>query len=264
MQRTEIERKLQETIDRRGVAERALAERAERHDALSRLLYDARSARERLALRAEQVGASAQALARRIERVELELQALAQASAQDGEDPEAAASVDRIAALEAELAEIQANREREIEREIAELQGAHEQQVALWSRSRPRSLAARDAREQADAQARDARELLAAAEHSAQETRREAERVGAELAAANQFLRAHVRVGGETALSEELRVQDGYELALAAALGGRLDAALVKDVAGAEALLDRAGLDGGTALLANLEAPEARRRAARQ
>ena len=45
-------------------------------------------------------------------------------------------------------------------------------------------------------------------------------------------------------------MQDGYELALAAALGGRLDAALVEDVRGAQALLDGAGPDGGTALLA--------------
>ncbi|MGD1058692.1 MAG: AAA family ATPase, partial [Solirubrobacteraceae bacterium] len=255
VQRSEIEGKLQETIDRRGVAERALAERAERHDALSRLLYDGRSARERLALRAEQVGASAQTLARRIERVELELQALSQASERDGEDPEAAASVDRIAALEAELTEIAASHDQEIEREITELQSAREQQVALVEQAETDALAARTAREDADAQAKQARERLAAAEHSAQETRREAERVGAELAAANQFLRAHVRVGGGTALSEELRVQDGYELALAAALGGRLDAALVKDVAGAEELLNRAGLDGGTALLADLEAP---------
>jgi chromosome segregation protein len=255
VQRNEIERKLQETIDRRGVAERALAERAERHDALSRLLYDGRSARERLALRAEQVGASAQTLARRIERIELELQALSQASERDGENPEAAASVDRIAALEAELGEIAASHEQEIEREIAELQSAHEQQVTLVDQAETQALEARSARENADAQAKQAREQLAAAEHSAQETRREAERVGAELAAANQFLRAHVRVGGGTALSEELRVQDGYELALAAALGGRLDAALVNDVAGAEELLNRAGLDGGTALLANLEAP---------
>ncbi len=45
-------------------------------------------------------------------------------------------------------------------------------------------------------------------------------------------------------------MQPGYELALAAALGGRLDAALVPDLAGAAALLDRAGPDGATALLA--------------
>src|ERR1019366_9239 len=60
-------------------------------------------------------------------------------------------------------------------------------------------------------------------------------------------------------LSEERSVQVGYELALAAALGGRLDAALVSDVPGAEALLDRAGPDGGTALLSGIE-PDARER----
>jgi chromosome segregation protein len=67
-------------------------------------------------------------------------------------------------------------------------------------------------------------------------------------------LRSHSRLGVEgpgaaTSLSDELSVKDGYELALAAVLGGRLDAALVSDVAGAQAILDRAGPDGGTALL---------------
>ncbi len=79
--------------------------------------------------------------------------------------------------------------------------------------------------------------------------------MGAELAAANQFLRSHSRLGAgdpgaATSLSDELSVRDGYELALAAVLGGRLDAALVSDVAGAQAMLDRAGPDGGAALLA--------------
>ena len=261
----EIERRLQQTIARRGVAERALAERAERHDALSRLLYDARSAHERLALRGEQVGSSAQALARRIERVELELRGLSRAGehpaaqGEDGEASEAARSEGRIAALEAELEEIQASREQEIEREIADLQSEHERQLALVERTAAEVADARAAREGADAQAERARERLTAAEQLVQDTRRESARVGAELAAANQFLRGHAGVGGghadsPKALSEELRVQDGYELALAAALGGRLDAALVKDVSGAESLLDRAGPDGGTALLANLEA----------
>jgi chromosome segregation protein len=115
------------------------------------------------------------------------------------------------------------------------------------------------ARSLADELAEQARERLRAAEGEIQDTRREAARVGGELAVANQFLRSHATVGDESAhppdgapkaLSEQLSVRDGYELALAAALGGRLSAALVKDVAGAEALLDRAGPDGGSALLA--------------
>jgi len=261
----QIERRLQQTIGRRGEAERALAERAERHDALSRLLYDARSAHQRLALRGEQVGSSAQALARRIERVELELQGLSrlgehgEAHGQDAEASEAAASESRIATLEAELAELQIGREQEIEREIAELQGEHQRQLALVGQSAVAVAQAREQRADADTRAERARQRLAAAERVVQDTRRESARVGAELAAANQFLRGHVRVGGEHAdapktFSEELRVQDGYELALAAALGGRLDAALVKDVSGAESLLDRSGPDGGSALLADVGA----------
>jgi chromosome segregation protein len=267
--RTEIERRLQQTIDRRGAAERALAQRAARHDALSRLLYNARSAHERLALRAEQVGSSAQTLARRVERTEQELQGLSHAGAEDSEAPEAALSVDRIAALEAELAEIHESREQEIERELAELAATHEQQLELVEQAAAEVSQARAAREQADAQAERARELLRAAEQKVQDTRRESAHVGAELAAANQFLRGHVRVAGQEAgapkaLSEELRVQDGYELALAAALGGRLDAALVADVSGAETLLDRAGPDGGSALLAEIAANSGGERARTQ
>jgi chromosome segregation protein len=253
--RTEIERALQQTIEVRGAAERALSERAERHDALSRRVYEARSARDRLALRSEQVAASAQALARRIERAEQELQASAQ-PASSGESAEAAEGEGRIETLQAQLAEIQASRAQEIEREIAELQAALTAQTERIEQAQAAAEAARAARTQADEQAEQARGRLAAAEREAQDARRESARVGAELAAANQFLRGHARVGGEQpgsakALSEELRVQDGYELALAAALGGRLDAAVVEDVAGAEAVLDRAGPDGGSALLAS-------------
>jgi chromosome segregation protein len=254
--RAEVESRLQETIEQRGVAERALGERTERHDALSRRVYEARSAHERLALRTEQVGASAQALSRRIERIEQELQALAQPDVHGGDGADAAEGEERTLALQAQLAEIQASREQEIEREIAELQAALVEHTARIGLAETGAVAARAARADADERAEQARGRLSAAEHEAQDARRESARVGAELAAANQFLRGHAHVGGDgagapKALSEELRVQDGYELALAAALGGRLDAALVEDVAGAETLLDRSGPDGGSALLAS-------------
>jgi chromosome segregation protein len=255
--RAVLEAALQATIDRRAAAERALAERTERHDALARRAYDARSARERLGLRAEQVGTSAVALARRIERVEQELAALPQAAAQRPDALETSVLDDRVAALQAQLAEIESGRELEVQRETADLEAARERQLSATGELEAELAAAGVAREQGQQTAEHARERLAAAERRLQDTRRESARVGAELAAANQFLRSHLRVGGAepglpSALSEELRVQDGYELALAAALGGRLDAALVKDVAGAQALLDTAGPDGGTALLADI------------
>ena len=149
--RAEIEARLQETIDRRGLAERALSERAERHDALSRRVYEGRSARERLGLRGEQVGAGARSLASRIERVELELAALSASDGKSGESEGAPADADRIAALEGELAEIAVRREQEIGREVAELESSLERQRALVQEVATELDAARSARERADA-----------------------------------------------------------------------------------------------------------------
>jgi chromosome segregation protein len=258
--RTEIEAGLQEVVGLRGEAERALSERAERHDALARRVYEARSAVERLGLRAEQVGADGERLARRIERAEAELAELTRSEpAADGAAE--AASGDRLAALAAELAEIEARRSEQLEEELRELESALSSQREQLAASAQRAERLTEARGQADSAAGEARERLAEAEREVHGARREAARVGAELAAANQFLRSHLGVGGQQAdaprpLSDELRIEDGYELALAAALGGRLDAALVEDVPGAQRLLDQAGPEGGSALLAAAGATE--------
>jgi chromosome segregation protein len=251
--RSEIEGRLQEVANRRGEAERALSERAERHDALSKSLYEARSARERLALRAEQVGADADRLRRRIDRMEVELSELSSNAESPGEP--GGESESRISALEAELLEIEAKRAQEIEGDLVGLEEDLMARRAELEQAGAQREQAGLAREQADRDAGVARESLTTSERAAQDARRESARVGAELAAANQFLRSHSGLGGTQAdspkaLSEELRIEEGYELALAAALGGRLDAALVADVPGAEALLDKVGPDGGSALLA--------------
>ena len=272
---------LQAVIERRGSAERALGERAERHDALAKRVYEARSARERLGLRGEQAGASAQALTRRIERVELDLSEMGQHALSESRDADEGATTDaaegaetaggpgqgaserRIEALEGELAKIEREGEREIEREIEGLEAALQREAARVTELEQALEQARGERGRADELAEEARARLQAAERDTQDARSEAARVGGELAVTNQFLRSHAGVGGASAdssedsakaLSEELGVRDGYELALAAALGGRLSAALVRDRAGAEALLDRAGLDGGSALLSELAA----------
>jgi chromosome segregation protein len=281
--RAEIEARLQAVVVRRGQAERALAERAEQHDALARRAYGARSARERLQMRHEQTRAASQALAERMARIERELAShgtdvehgadveespsgahpeghtLWGAGRQAGrQSPEETFSEDRIEALEAELAEIDEEREREVEREIEGLARDHEQAGRRVAELEQAVSEARTARERADAAAEAAREHLRASEREVQDTRREAARVGAELAVVNQFLRSHAgsslgRGGADApqALSETLQVQAGYELALAAVLGGRLDAAVVDGLAEAEALLDGAGQDGGAALLAH-------------
>jgi chromosome segregation protein len=254
--RTQSEARLQAVVQRRGVAEQALAERAERHDALARRSYDARSARERLELRCEQVRAAAAGLEQRRARIERELQASSENEPGEAQQAQLAQGADRIQALEQELAEIERERERETEREIEGLASACAQAQAAVTELEAELQDVSEAREEADARAVQAREALRTAERGVQETRREAARVGAELAAVNQFLRSHSgsslgggAEGAPRALSETLQVQAGYELALAAALGGRLDAALVDGLGEAEQLLDGAGQDGGAALL---------------
>jgi chromosome segregation protein len=258
-----VESELQAIVARRGRAETALAERTERHDALSRRAYEIRSARERLQLRGEQAQASAVTLAERAERIEIELGALtapldgadAELGTGDGGGDYEAASEDRVRGLEQELAELEREREREIEREVQGLQTERERAVRFAAELSDAVEVARATRAQANILAEQARAGLRVAEAAAESARREAAAVGAELAAANQFLSSHARYGGPgasgaRALSEALKVSDGYELALAAALGGRLDAALVRDLSGANTLLDDAGPDGASALLA--------------
>jgi chromosome segregation protein len=261
--RESVESELGAIVERRGRAEMALAERTERHDALSRRAYEIRSARERLQLRGEQAEATAVTLAERASRIEIELGALttpvegseADASTGDGAGDHELASKHRISGLEEELAELEREREREIEREVQELQTEREHAAQLVAELGEAVEVARGERAGADVLAEQARAGLRSAEAAVESARREAAAVGAELAAANQFLSSHARhggagSGGARALSEALQVSDGYELALTAALGGRLDAALVRDLEGATALLDGAGPDGASALLA--------------
>ena len=259
-----VEAELEAIVARRGRAEAALAQRTERHDALSRRAYEIRSARERLTLRGEQAQASAVTLAERASRIEIELGALTTPTSEGsdgasdagaGAGDHVAASEERVRGLEQELAELERERERELEREIEELQSERERAAQLVGELTDTAEAMGEARTAADLLAEQARAGLRSAELAAESARRDAAAVGAELAAANQFLSSHARyggagMGGARALSDALQVSDGYELALTAALGGRLDAALVRDLSGATKLLDGAGADGASALLA--------------
>ena len=263
--REQIETRLRTVVGRRAAAEQALAQRTERHDAISKRAYDARSARERLQMRGEQAAATAATLAGRASRIEIELGAIEQPPGGDAaeRDPgaEDQASEERVQAIEQALAQIDSEHERELEREIAGLESERTAAIERAEQLQDQARAAREARAQADARAESTRAALRKLEAQAETARREAAKVGAELAAANQFLRSHAGIHGASAdspkaLSDALRVKPGYELALTAALGGRLDAALVADMDGARALLDKAGPDGGAALLAGQAALE--------
>jgi chromosome segregation protein len=257
--RGEVEAGLQEIVHRRSHAERALAERSERHDVLARRAMRAGAAHERLELRREHAAATAESLAERVLRVQREADILEETLAGGAASEPEADGAARIGALEEELAALEREREQELERELAELERAREHTAAEVAELDTALSEARAAREEADTDAEEARTALREAERAVEAARREAARVGSELAAVNQFLRnaaypasaasGEPTDGAHPTLSGGLRVQSGYELAVAAALGRRLDAALVPDLAGAAALLDRAGPDGATALL---------------
>ncbi len=247
-ERSEVERELERIAGRRESAEEALAARSAEREELSRRCFAARSAAERLSYRSDSITAAAAAIEARLARARAVLASQQGALAQAPADPEAAG---RIVALEQALAELERDREAELARLVAELEqqlasarAAVGERAAELERTEP---ARRDAAENVE----QARAALRAAEVAVDAARREAARVGGELAASNQFLRTHASVrAGSSALADELGVDVGYELAVAAALDGRLGAAIVADRASAAEVLDKAGADGARALIA--------------
>jgi chromosome segregation protein len=240
--REEAQAQLGVVAARREAAEEALAKRSEVREALYARAQRARSSGERIELRLERTRETAQSLAERAERRGRELELL---RAQATEDQPDEAGLARIEALEAELARLEADHQAELERELAALESQRAAAAAEVGRLATIVEERRAALVAADEAAEVARRARRAAEASAEAARRDAAKVGAQLAAANQFLRSHTSLDGARSLADELSVEPGLELALAAALGGRLGAAVVADRAEGAGLLDRAGADGG-------------------
>jgi chromosome segregation protein len=243
-----VERELAQVSKRREAAEEKLALRSARREELSRRLYVAQSAGERVSYRAEAVRAVSARIDVALDRSAGQLAVLESQAQADVDDPEAQA---RIASLERELEALERDREAELARQIEDLGQQLATATAVIEERAVEVERARVQREQADAVVERAREAVRSAERGVETARREAARVGGELAAANQFLLAQAPPpGAATALSDELEVEPGYELALAAALDGRLRAAVVGARRDGTALLDRAGPEGGRALVA--------------
>ncbi len=246
--RRAIETRLEEVAQRRQEAEEALASRSAQREELSRRSYAARAAAERVGYRADAVRSQSRSVDVRLKRCEAQVATLEAQAAEDRGDPAAA---DRIAGLRESLAALDRDREAELERQLRELEAQLEAAGARVSEQEVSVEEARVQRQRAEADVERSRAELRTAERLADGARREAARVGGELAAANQFLRSHAGApGGAAALADELDVDPGFELAVAAALDGRLRAAVVGDLGGGASLLDRAGADGGRVLVA--------------
>ena len=247
--RDRAERLLAAVAQRRESAEEAFAAQTRDREQLQARLFGARSAGERIGMRLERASDAARAAAERRRRRARQLELLEEElSADDGSGP----SAGRIAALERELAELDAGRDERLGERLAALE--QERQAALGQQAELGAAAdeLRSALQAADRAAEAARAERRRAEEALEAARARVASTGAELAAVNQFLRAAGPApGGAQPLAGLLRVEEGYELALAAALGPRLSAGVVDDVPAGEQALDAAGAAGGTALVSS-------------
>ena len=253
--RQQLERELEAVAGRRAKAEEALAARSAQREELSRRSFTAQSAADRIGYRAEAVRAGAETVQGRLVRARERLEELQTLAAADQPDPGAA---QRIAEITRELEALDRDHEAELARQLTELEQKREAAAALEAERVEAVQTAKEAREVAEAAHEQARQAVREAERQVEQARREAARVGGELAAVNQFLRSHQSApGGARSLADDLTVAPGYELAVAAALDGRLGAALVDDRQSGSDLLDRSGRDGGRVLVIRSAAADA-------
>ncbi|HEX3616286.1 MAG TPA: AAA family ATPase [Solirubrobacteraceae bacterium] len=246
-QRGDIAKELEAVSERRRQAEEALAARSSQREELSRRSYGAQSAADKIGYRAEAVRDAGQTVSVRLEQARAQLEQLGAAAAADQPDTRAQARID---ALSRELEALERDREAELARQLAELEQALAAAGTLEQERAAAVELAKQGRDAAEATYQQARAAVRDAERVVEAARRESARIGGELAAVNQFLRSHQGApGGARSLADELTVTSGYELAVAAALDGRLGAALLDTRAAAGELLDKAGRDGGRVIV---------------
>jgi chromosome segregation protein len=277
-ERDEAERLLAEVARRREEAEEAFAAQSRDRELIQSRLFAARSAADRIAMRLERVRDQARAAAERRERRARQLELLEAEAARDaaaeadplpdGELPrppeeegvaagwDELSPADRIRSLEREVRRLETDREARLRDEIDTLQAERAQAQAERERLQRVADELRAALDTAERDVETRRAERRDADRAVESARARAAQAGADLAAANQFLRtAQTSPDGSATLAQSLEVEPGYELALAAALGPRLAAALVDDLHAGERLLDRTGGRGGTALVRGRSAP---------
>jgi len=262
-ERDEAERGLGEVGRRREAAESAFAGHARAREELSGRVYAARSAQERIGLRAERARETARGAAEGKARRGAELARLEREIGEAGTESPAGASAARIEAFEAELTQLSAREEERRAEELASLAAEREEAERARAEASRRLDECRAGLRECERAAEAARAERQDAEGAAEAARTRAAAAGAELASANAFLRAAAGApgGGGRPLLDDLDVEPGYELALAAALGPRLRAEVVEDLAAGEAVLERAGRDGASVLVAGAASGSASARA---
>ena len=246
--RSKADAQLAEVAQRREAAEEALTALSREREELQGRLYAARSAHDRIGIRMERARDQAQAAREGAQRRRAQLEVLRKELA-DAEAPGAGAAA-RVAELEKELAALEGAREERVQAELAELDAERARAEAARGELAEAADACRHKLEAAERAAEEVRAQRRDAEGAAEAARSSAARAGADLAAVNQFLRAAgSRSDGAPSLADSLDVEPGYETALAAALGPRLQAGVVDSLGRGGQALDAAGTDGGVVMV---------------
>ena len=246
-ERDRAEAALAGVAKRRQEVEEELAARSAAREDLSRRAFSARSAHERIELRLER----ARDLERSAREASVRRREELKASEAAGPVDEGVAEPGRVEALEAEVEALEARRAERLEEELADLAARNRELARRRDELSAGLEARRDELSAADRGCEAARAQARGADGRLQAARRHAAETGAELAAVRQYLRtAAPAADGHRTLADELSVDEECRQAVAAALGARLRAPVVDDLAEGERLLDSAGAAGGAALVA--------------
>jgi len=253
--RDEAEEGLGAVRARREHAERAFEEHGRAREALAARQFAATTAADRVEMRLERVGAISSRAAQDAERLRADLRRLEEVVRAEGASPAAVepASADRVARLESELAALDAPANSSSDPAIDPLRAERRASERRHADLQRAASERREALSEADGETAPARVVRREAEAALGAARAAGAQARAELEAVVQLARRAAPAPGVAgALAEHLRVEPGYELALAAALGPLVRAGLADALGEATALLDG---DAGTSATVLVERP---------
>jgi chromosome segregation protein len=259
--RGEAEERLGAVQAKREAAERAMAAHGRAREALSARLFAATTSADRVEMRLERVRELGTGAADAARRGRDELRRLGGgegAGGADGDDPHAGGTgapedtepTDRVRRLEAELAALDGASRGSSDRELEQLRERRDQCELRRAAQAGEVSEHRAAGQAAEAKVAPLRSARRTAEATLDAARSEWAAARAELEAVVQLARTAAAAPGEAgALAEHLRVEPGYELALAASLGPLVRAGLAAGIAEASSLLDEYQDGAGTVVI---------------
>jgi chromosome segregation protein len=227
---------------RREQTERGLAEHGKERERLSSRLFSTRSAAERLAIRLESAQGQGDAIEARIERSRKAIEAV-------GAGGDAAApGGSLLAELEAELSRLDHERDARIATELEDIERgrveADRRAAELDQQIDAQGIELDRAQRAAD----EAREVRRRAGEQVEETARKRAALELELASIVERQQLVDDSAGPS-LAQKVTAHQGYEAALAAALGGRLTAILVEDLGSGARAIERSSPEGARVLV---------------